>query len=132
MSELEVDAQDVVRLMLQFCKENGLKVPCSPPVLPHPNTRASQTLPILLHSHAACRHCMSPQYSLMGCESPPRCMHDCLRRRDAEQESLKTLQTESQVALNTVESVEGFLTGRNSQNPALNSICYMIDCAADF
>lgn len=25
MSELEVDAQDVVRLMLQFCKENGLK-----------------------------------------------------------------------------------------------------------
>ena len=26
MSELEVDAQDVVRLMLQFCKENGLKV----------------------------------------------------------------------------------------------------------
>jgi hypothetical protein len=26
MAELEVDAQDVVRLMLQFCKENGLKV----------------------------------------------------------------------------------------------------------
>lgn len=25
MDELEVDAQDVVRLMLQFCKENGLK-----------------------------------------------------------------------------------------------------------
>jgi hypothetical protein len=25
MAELEVDAQDVVRLMLQFCKENGLK-----------------------------------------------------------------------------------------------------------
>jgi hypothetical protein len=31
MAELEVDAQDVVRLMLQFCKENGLKVrPCGP------------------------------------------------------------------------------------------------------
>lgn len=25
MEDLEVDAQDVVRLMLQFCKENGLK-----------------------------------------------------------------------------------------------------------
>jgi len=30
MSELEVDAQDVVRLMLQFCKENGLKVFAAP------------------------------------------------------------------------------------------------------
>ena len=33
-----------------------------------------------------------------------------------EQESLKTLQTESQVALNTVESVEGFLTDVQSGN----------------
>ena len=56
MAELEVDAQDVVRLMLQFCKENGLK------------------------------------------------------------DSLKMLQTESQVALNTVESVEGFLTDVQTGN----------------
>mmetsp|Transcript_43658 Transcript_43658/g.103171 ORF Transcript_43658/g.103171 Transcript_43658/m.103171 type:complete len:512 (-) Transcript_43658:857-2392(-) len=56
MTELEVDAQDVVRLMLQFCKENGLK------------------------------------------------------------ESLKTLQQESQVALNTVESVEVFLTDVQTGN----------------
>jgi len=56
MSELEVDAQDVVRLMLQFCKENGLK------------------------------------------------------------DSLRTLQTESQVALNTVESVERFLTDVQTGN----------------
>mmetsp|Transcript_49768 Transcript_49768/g.119305 ORF Transcript_49768/g.119305 Transcript_49768/m.119305 type:complete len:512 (+) Transcript_49768:24-1559(+) len=56
MDELEVDAQDVVRLMLQFCKENGLK------------------------------------------------------------ESQRALQTESQVALNTVESVEGFLTDVQTGN----------------
>mmetsp|Transcript_27629 Transcript_27629/g.57457 ORF Transcript_27629/g.57457 Transcript_27629/m.57457 type:complete len:512 (-) Transcript_27629:268-1803(-) len=56
MAELEVDAQDVVRLMLQFCKENGLK------------------------------------------------------------DSLKSLQQESQVALNTVESVEGFLSDVQAGN----------------
>jgi hypothetical protein len=33
-----------------------------------------------------------------------------------EQESLKMLQSESQVALNTVESVEGFLTDVQSGN----------------
>ena len=101
MAELEVDAQDVVRLMLQFCKENGLKVCCMHALLAR-RTR-SLVIPVT-------------------CGDSPR-LHAGARRdarslgRDVgEQDSLKTLQTESQVALNTVESVEGFLTDVQSGN----------------
>jgi hypothetical protein len=105
MSELEVDAQDVVRLMLQFCKENGLKVcfPC--------HTRLASRMPSLvipvITPAIACA-CMRVKAG------------DARAHMGAidlgEQDSLKTLQTESQVALNTVESVEGFLTDVQSGN----------------